>query len=112
MNFLFAVFALLAIFAVGAMAVYPYTKVEISFYPANSNCNASKKPPQANVTYVLNQCYNGYMYDCDPYGGISYTIYGQEDCYASYPKSYGLPSFMCLSPVYDYSKYDSYFYCY
>lgn len=89
-----------------------YTTLEVSFYKANSGCSTASKPPQANQTYTLNKCYNGIMYDCDPYGGVSYMVFPDVNCMSQYPGSYGLPSFFCMSPVYAYSSYDTYMYCY
>lgn len=100
------------LFALAAFAAASYKYIDVSFYKANSNCNHDIKSPQSNVTYVTNQCYNGYMYDCDEYGGITYMIYDEVHCADLYPDSYGLPSFFCMSPVYAYSQYDTYFYCY
>eukprot|EP01031_Cornospumella_fuschlensis_P025676 gene25676-31009_t len=90
-----------------------FKMLNISYYPSNSHCDKSKPPPQATDVYELNKCYKGYMYECDYTGtSITYTNFGQVDCYASYPKSYGLFGEMCLSPANGYSKYDTFFHCY
>ena len=88
-----------------------YTAVDVSYYPANSHCDSTKKSPQANSTFILNKCYAGKMYDCQE-SSITYMIFPDLACGAMYPNTYGLPAFYCLSPVYGYSSYDSYFYCY
>lgn len=90
---------------------YPFQYVNISYFTANSGCKG--KTAQATDVFKLNQCYGGYMYNCDYSGtSITYMNYGQVNCAGSYPKTYGLPGEMCLSPVYAYSKFDSFFHCY
>ena len=90
-----------------------FTMLNISYFPANSHCDKSQPAPQPTDVYELGKCYKGYMYECDYTGtSISYTYYGQKDCYASYPNSYGLFGEMCLSPANGYSKYDTFFHCY
>jgi len=90
-----------------------FTMLNISYYPANSHCDESQPAPQATDVYELKKCYKGIMYDCDYKGeSISYTMYGQKDCVAAYPNSYGLFGEKCNSPANGYSDYDNFFHCY
>ncbi len=91
-------------------ASYGETQVTVGYWAGNSNCYKKASPPQNNVTYIFNQCYDGKKYSCDQ-GHVSYDIYPTLDCAGSYPKAYGLPGNMCLSPVYAYSSMDTYFWC-
>ena len=91
---------------------YGETQLTVGFWKGGSNCHTDAKPAQANITYVLNKCYDGKMYDCDTYDNdVTYMIFADAECGAQFPKTYGLPLNMCLSPVYGYSSDDTYFWC-
>lgn len=91
---------------------YGETLLTIDYYKPKSNCKQPASPPQKSDTFVLGQCYAGKMYLCDSRDqSVTYMIYPDVNCGAMYPKTYGLPSDMCLSPTYGYSEYDSYFTC-
>lgn len=102
---------LVAFTVVGLIAAYGETQLTVGSYKANSQCQKPANPAVANVTYILNKCYGGIMYDCDPDGDVTYMLFPDPDCGSHYPKTYGLPVDRCLSPVYAYSSDDTYMWC-
>jgi len=104
----------LSLFASASDESYNYgeTLLTVDYYKAKSNCKQPTNPPVKSDTYVLGQCYAGKMYLCDSNAqSVTYMIFPDLECGGKYPQTYGLPSDMCLSPVYAYSEYDSYFTC-
>lgn len=107
---------LLTVLAVASLTVSvtaAFSFVNVSYFPANSHCDASKPSPKPTEIFELNKCYDGYMYDCDYTGtSITYMNFGEVNCAGLYPKTYGLPGEFCMSPVYAYSSLDTFFHCY
>lgn len=101
---------LVAFTVFGLIASYGETQLTVGTYKANSNCKTPAKPAVANVTYVLNQCYDGIMYDCED-GSVTYMVFPDLVCGSKYPQTYGLFADFCMSPAFAYSSDDTYMWC-
>jgi len=110
---MFKQFVILCVVALSVLGVVSgETSLRVDYFKAGSNCQKPTSPPTTSVTYELNKCYKGKMYDCDSYDkSVTYMIYSDVNCAAKYPSTYGLPASMCLTSVYGYSSDDTFFTC-
>lgn len=107
----FTFLCLVVVTVFGLIAAYGETQLTVGTYKAKSGCKTPANPAVANVTYILNKCYDGIMYDCEAGGDVTYMVFPDLACGSKYPNTYGLPVNFCMSPVYAYSSDDTYMWC-
>lgn len=90
--------------------------MNITYYePPYQHCNGTL--PFPTETYVLGKCYpnpiaGATMFKCTG-SSVTFLAFEDRDCADIYPGVYGLPAFMCMSPVYDWSTdYDTVMICF